>query len=207
MAVNNSSGGIGNSGSITLQTGNHTFTTGNTVTLGNTMPGLTDKQLKKLKQLEADKVKWIKCEKLKSFKELPAHIRQEIVDEVHIKEFINNINNVDFSGFPDSQEMQKLQAIQNQQYTVTTTSPFGLAVSGAGGGGGGGAGAAGQVAVNNGSTYVSNGSSWNAVTYDGINVDANHHFQFKYDIITHEFTKEELTNAHADATIEETLQP
>jgi len=111
------SGSAGSSGSVFIQTG--TTTSSN---FSFTPPvQLSEKEQAKLQQLRKDKINWLKQEKLNNFKKLPAHLRQEIVDEANIKDFVNSIANIDKAGFPDQVEIDTLESKSNSHSTLNGT--------------------------------------------------------------------------------------
>lgn len=81
---------------------------------------LTENESKKLDSLKEERDKWIKNEKLNNFKELPAHVRQDIVDEAFIKEFIEDIDMVNTDDFPDQKELENLEAKEANVYNQFT---------------------------------------------------------------------------------------
>lgn len=50
----------------------------------------TKEELKELKELEEEMVRWRKSKKLNCFKQLPSHLRQEIVDEAMLKSLMQS---------------------------------------------------------------------------------------------------------------------
>jgi len=85
---------------------------GVTTTTATTVEQLSEKEKKKLDSLLADRNNWIKQKKLESFQKLPAHLRQQVVDESCIKECINQMNNIDTSKFEGQFEIEKLEKKQ-----------------------------------------------------------------------------------------------
>ena len=99
---------------VTNTDNGNTYTNIDTSTLGNMMTGgyfpakMTVEERKKLDQLRQDKSRWIHEQKLKKFKLLPPHIRQAIVDESYVKDFIDEMNNTSFH-FPEQNQINELE--------------------------------------------------------------------------------------------------
>jgi hypothetical protein len=150
--------------------GYHSFTVdGATVgsILSNGMPVshthfISEDEVKELESLEEEVKAWERQQKLVHFKELPRHIRQNIVDEACIKVMLQQMNNVDTSKFEGWARLEELKNKRNIVRGVTLTAV-------------------------NGSIYM------------------GHDYTYKYNGITSEFSKEELIDAHAEATIEEDM--
>jgi len=170
-------GGGSSSGTFTTTT---TTTSGTNMTLSGTInatPPLTDEEKKKLQQLREDRVRWIKEKKLNDFQKLPSHIRQEMVDEAYVRDFLNAIDNVNIIDFPGNKEVMELEVKETyNSYNGTTI-------------------------------LTTMGGNWptNNIRLDGADYHIYNHVNFKYGKILDEFTTSELAEAHAAATLEETL--
>lgn len=160
--------GGGGGGGSSNNTGNIQLTTGTSAnTTASIGPDLTPEEVKRLENLIADRDYWIKQEKLNAFKKLPPHLRQRAVDEACMKEYLENVNNIDKSKFDGQDEIEKLES-KNRNNMGFTFSGSSLSIDGTG------------------SWYVDNSTSGMVE-------------------ITNYFTKDELMDAHATVTLEESL--
>jgi len=85
-----------------------------TTTTGIFIDVLTKEECDRLAELEKELKKHKKQKKLKMFKELPAHVRQRIVDESYVNDFVRDMYNVDSSGFEHEEEFRNLNARDNR---------------------------------------------------------------------------------------------
>jgi len=75
-----------------------------------------------LEELELDLERWKRSEKLKIFQKLPAHIRQDVVDEIIIRDLLNDIENVNTKpeNFSDYSRVKELRSkIQSANSYIT----------------------------------------------------------------------------------------
>lgn len=166
----------GISSQLSGDTGDGTFTT-TTLSSASIAIGepLTPEERQKLDNLLRDRDMWIRSEKLRNFQNLPVHIRQDIVDESCLRECLMGMDEVNEFNFDGQSEINKLEQKDKMSHYNSYRSGTQL--------------------------------SPNFHSYIGP-VDASyepHNIQFKYYKIINEFTKDELMEAHAAATLEESL--
>jgi hypothetical protein len=76
-----------------------------------------------LKELKVERDKYLTQQRLIAFQQLPAHIRQEIVDEAYLKETIREISSVDDSKFPNIKRYHQLKKkMDSSKVTFDVTS-------------------------------------------------------------------------------------
>lgn len=90
---------------------------------------LTKEQHERLAELKKELEVWKRHQKLNKFKELPAHIRQEIVDEAIINDMVSNINNIKESDFPNQQELLQLINCKSSNNIFATVDGTSLGLS------------------------------------------------------------------------------
>lgn len=143
---------------------------------------LTDAERKELNNLKEEKEKWIRQQRLKGFQKLPAHLRQEIVDEAYLKDCINNMNNIDETEFDSNDRISELEQKESNASLATWM------------------GQAHAHTIN-----LQGASNWYILHTDGTSYQPIDQMIFKYRKIINEFSTEELAEAHAAATLEESL--
>lgn len=120
--------------------------------------GLTPEEEKELQSLTEEKNRWLKEQQLKYFQNMPAHLRQDILDHSLIRDLVNGMTNIDESKFHSIDRLNELN-------------------------------------------YRNNHILFKADM--DINYDSNYYS--KYLFILNIFSTEELAEAHANATAEESL--
>lgn len=143
------------------------------------METITAEEKQELEDLEKEKQSWFKQQRLKGFQRLPAHIRQEIVDEAYIKDFINEMSEIDENQFEGQSRINELKSKEQIQMLLST---FGHQLN------------------------VSGNQWYSPHTFAGTSDQPIDQMVFKYGKIINEFTTQELAEAHSAATIEENLE-
>lgn len=136
---------------------------------------LTQEETKEMEDLEKEKQAWIKQQRLKGFQRLPAHLRQAVVDEAYLRDCIRDMNNVDESKFDHEDRLQELKSREK-------ASRF----------------------ANHLGVHQSQQMNWftSNTTVGFIQTETP---TFKYINIIEQFTTQELAEAHAAATLEESI--
>ena len=129
---------------------------------------MTTQEKERLAELRKELEICKKQQKLNKFKELPAHIRQEIVDEAIVNDMTSKIHDVKDADFPGHQELTRLSSIKLPNGMFGNVNLTSLSASFAGY-----------------STSIATGS--------------------KYYAIISLFTKDELINAHIEASIDDEI--
>lgn len=89
-----------------------------------TVNTMSEDERKELADLREEKKRWIRQEKLRAFKELPSHLRQDIVDEAYIKNSLDKMRSVDESKFDSQQRLLDLEHKEASTYQTTYGGTF-----------------------------------------------------------------------------------
>lgn len=85
-------------------------------------PSLTPEERERLRDLESQLNQHRKFEKLKKFKALPCHIRQDIVDNSYLKDLLYEItSNKCDETFENLEELNRLRLIKNNNIFISTS--------------------------------------------------------------------------------------
>lgn len=71
--------------------------------------GMSQEEYDELQELKAELKKWKQQQKLLLFQQMPAHIRQQIVDEALVSDTLKKMNNVPEAEFPEFTRLQQLR--------------------------------------------------------------------------------------------------